>query len=63
MVFDSIAGVCSLEGKIYCIGGWNGQVGIKQCDIYDPETNQWTTIAPMQTGTKIILKWVFFYRN
>lgn len=46
-------GVCELNGKIYCIGGWNGQVGIKQCDVYDPDTNQWTSIAPLQTGKTI----------
>ena len=43
-------GVCELNGKIYCIGGWNGQVGIKQSDVYDPNTNNWTSIAPLQTG-------------
>lgn len=43
-------GVCELNGKIYCIGGWNGQVGIKQSDVYDPNTNKWTSIAPLQTG-------------
>lgn len=47
---QNITGVCELNSKIYCIGGWNGQVGIKQCDVYDPETNQWTSIAPLQTG-------------
>lgn len=45
-------GVCELNGKIYCIGGWNGQVGIKQSDVYDPNTNKWTSIAPLQTGKK-----------
>lgn len=49
-------GVCELNGKIYCIGGWNGQVGIKQCDVYDPDTNEWTSIAPLQTG-KIVVKY------
>ncbi|CRK98360.1 CLUMA_CG011720, isoform A [Clunio marinus] len=46
----SNAGVCALNGKIYCIGGWNGQSGIKQCDVYCPETDQWTSIAPLNTG-------------
>lgn len=41
-----------MEGKIYCIGGWNGQFGIKQCDVYDPKTNKWSSIAPLQTGTR-----------
>lgn len=46
----SNAGVCALNGKIYCIGGWNGQAGIKQCDVYCPETDKWTSIAPLNTG-------------
>lgn len=46
----SNAGVCALDGKIYCIGGWNGQAGIKQCDVYCPETDTWTSIAPLNTG-------------
>ncbi|KAJ9576567.1 hypothetical protein L9F63_025538 [Diploptera punctata] len=37
-------GVCDLNNKIYCIGGWNGQVGIKQCDVLDPETGTWSSI-------------------
>jgi influenza virus NS1A-binding protein len=46
----SNAGVCALNGRIYCIGGWNGQAGIKQCDSYDPETDTWSSIAPLNTG-------------
>lgn len=46
----SNAGVCALDGKIYCIGGWNGQAGIKQCDVYCPETDKWSSIAPLNTG-------------
>lgn len=47
----SNAGVCALNGKIYCIGGNStGQNGIRQCDVYDPETNKWTAIAPLHTG-------------
>lgn len=46
----SNAGVCALNGKIYCIGGWNGQAGIRQCDVYCPETDTWTSIAPLNTG-------------
>lgn len=47
----SNAGVCALDGKIYCIGGNStGQNGIRQCDFYDPATNKWTSIAPLNTG-------------
>ncbi|PSN40122.1 hypothetical protein C0J52_19381 [Blattella germanica] len=45
-----LTGVCDLNEKIYCVGGWNGQVGIKQCDVLDPETGSWSPIASLQTG-------------
>jgi influenza virus NS1A-binding protein len=46
----SNAGVCALNGNIYCIGGWNGQAGIRQCEVYCPATDTWTSIAPLNTG-------------
>jgi hypothetical protein len=45
-----LTGVCDLNELIYCIGGWNGQAGIKQCDVLDPTTGQWSSIAPLLTG-------------
>lgn len=47
------SGVCILNKKIHCIGGWNGQAGIKQCDVFDPETNTWELIAPLNTGKNL----------
>lgn len=46
----SNAGVCALNNRVYCIGGWNGQTGIKQCDVFNPEENTWTSIASLLTG-------------
>lgn len=46
----SSAGVCSLYSRIYCIGGWNGQIGIKQCDVYRPLEDKWTSMASLNTG-------------
>lgn len=46
----SNAGVCDLNGLIYCVGGWNGQVGIKQCDVFNPETSEWSSIKSLNTG-------------
>lgn len=45
-----LTGVCDLNDLIYCIGGWNGQAGIKQCDVLNPETGEWSSIASLQTG-------------
>lgn len=41
-----------MNGSIYCIGGWNGQVGIRQCDVFDPAKNMWKSLQPLTTGKK-----------
>lgn len=46
----SNAGVCTLYSRIYCVGGWNGQIGIKQCDVYRPLEDKWTSISSLNTG-------------
>lgn len=46
----SVLGVCGLNDKLYCVGGWNGQVGMKQCEMYDPLKDTWVTIAPLKIG-------------
>ncbi|XP_073988784.1 influenza virus NS1A-binding protein homolog [Rhodnius prolixus] len=46
----SHTGVCAIDDLIYCIGGFNGQNVIKQCDCYDPSTDKWFSIAPLHTG-------------
>lgn len=46
----SNAGVCTLNDNIYCIGGWNGQIGIKQCDVYHLTDDKWSSISPLNTG-------------
>ena len=42
-------GVAVLNGKIYAIGGLNGDVPLSTTEEYNPVTNQWTTKAPMPT--------------
>ena len=44
------SGVTVLDNKLYVIGGWFGQSGVKDCDMYDPETNVWTCIAKLNVG-------------
>jgi N-acetylneuraminic acid mutarotase len=43
-------GLTSLNGKLYCIGGCLGQKSSNECHVYDPKTNEWDTIAPLNTG-------------
>lgn len=37
-------GACAveLEGKIYVIGGNNGYNTLRQCEVYDVQTHQWS---------------------
>jgi N-acetylneuraminic acid mutarotase len=37
-----------LNGLLYAVGGWNGNV-VATVEAYDPATNMWTTRAPMPT--------------
>ena len=51
---ESVA-ACTVEGKIYAIGGFPGQSarGIKTNERYDPAANSWTVMAPMPTGRRM----------
>jgi hypothetical protein len=42
-------GVAVVDGKIYAIGGWNGDY-LGTNEMYDPETDTWTTKQPMPTA-------------
>ena len=37
-------GACAvqLEGKFYVIGGNNGYNTLRQCEVYDEQTHQWS---------------------
>lgn len=50
MYLNDSLGVCDLGGKVYVIGGWNGQCGMKQCNIFDPVEGKWTEIEPLNYG-------------
>ncbi|MGH0148347.1 UNVERIFIED_CONTAM: hypothetical protein FKN15_047512 [Acipenser sinensis] len=43
------AGVCSLNNKLYIVGGSDpyGQKGLKNCDAFDPVAKSWTNCAPL----------------
>jgi len=43
-------GVVTVNGKIYAIGGRNGNVTLKTNEEYNPATNTWTTKTPMPTA-------------
>jgi kelch-like protein 10 len=39
--------VAELQGKVYCIGGYNGHLRFNTVECFDPNTNQWTMVKPM----------------
>lgn len=43
----SDADACTLDGKIYIVGGFNGQECLNTAEYYTPETNTWTLLSPM----------------
>ncbi|XP_066919463.1 kelch-like protein 12 [Clytia hemisphaerica] len=43
-------GLVNLEGKLYAIGGYDGNFPLKSAEVYDPRTNQWTQISDMSTA-------------
>jgi N-acetylneuraminic acid mutarotase len=43
-------GVAVVDGKIYAIGGLNGDVPVRNNEQYDPVLNSWTVEMPMPTA-------------
>ena len=36
-----------LQGKLYAVGGYDGSSLLNSAEVYDPDNNSWSTIAPM----------------
>lgn len=51
------AGVCSLNNKLYVVGGSDpcGQKGLKNCDAFDPVTKTWSNCASLNISTCLSL--------
>jgi N-acetylneuraminic acid mutarotase len=47
---DGAAAATGADGKIYVIGGTDGNSTLSSAEVYDPATNTWTAIASMATG-------------
>lgn len=45
-----VLGVVTLYGKLYCVGGCEGQRSIATCEVYDPTLNKWSRIASLNIG-------------
>ncbi|VDN53417.1 unnamed protein product [Dracunculus medinensis] len=42
-------GVVSAQGKLYAIGGHDGNNHLDSAECFDPATNMWHTVSPMET--------------
>ncbi|CAL8105781.1 unnamed protein product [Calicophoron daubneyi] len=40
-------GVVALNGRLYAIGGYDGNSRLDTTEVYDPRTKTWSTVAPM----------------
>jgi kelch-like protein 17 (actinfilin)/kelch-like protein 20 len=40
----------AVDGKLYVMGGFDGQNRLSSVERYDPATNAWEAVAPMSTA-------------
>ena len=40
-------GVAALHGKIFAVGGYDGSSFLKSVEVFDPISNKWSMVAPM----------------
>lgn len=45
-------GVVSVMGKLYAIGGHDGQTHLASAEVFDPAAGAWRRIAPMNTSRR-----------
>lgn len=43
----SFSGVGVLKGLLYAVGGHDGPLVRKSCEVYDPASNSWRQVADM----------------
>lgn len=43
-------GVCLLGGKLFAVGGYDGQSYLDLVEAYDPQTNEWEKMASLPAG-------------
>lgn len=43
----SRAALVANMGKLWAIGGYDGDSNLSEVEVYDPQTNKWSYAAPM----------------
>jgi len=49
-LFFYFAGVADLGGRLFIVGGNDGTAFLNTCEVYDPISDRWSHIAPMNTA-------------
>lgn len=57
------AGVAACGGFLYVVGGYDGQTRWKTAERYQPDTNTWHQLAPMNTMRSGLGEWVCVLRS
>ena len=45
-----LAGVAELDGSLYCVGGSDGQLSLKSCEVYSCKLDTWNFVSPLLIG-------------
>jgi len=45
----ALHGLSALDGRIYAVAGFDGARRVESVEVYDPEDNKWTFVAPLHT--------------
>src|SRR5204862_7228033 len=45
----AVAAATALDGKIYAMGGNNGNTAVGTTQVFNPSTGKWTAVSPLQT--------------
>jgi hypothetical protein len=48
---DNLAVVAGPDGRIYAIGGQNSSGTLATVEVYDPQSNTWSTAAPLPSAS------------
>ena len=52
--YRSSVGVGILDGFLYAVGGYNGQLTVNTVERYDPRTAEWQMITEMSTERSML---------
>lgn len=48
IIIPNIPGLAVLGDRVFAVGGFNGSLRVRTVDVYDPNTDSWSTSSNMQ---------------